>query len=103
MDELLAEVKLYLRLDGDIEDTLLTGMIKAAKQYLISASGKTKTADGKDIIDDELAKLGIKMLVSHWYDHRGTEWLGSGKTPAEIGYSFKVILAHITSSGDYIC
>ena len=30
MDELLAEVKLYLRLDGDIEDALLTGMIKAA-------------------------------------------------------------------------
>lgn len=102
MGELLAEVKLYLRLDGDIEDELLTGMIKAAKTYLISASGKTQTADGKDLIDDELARLGIKMLVSHWYDHRGTEWLGSGKTPAEIGYSFKVILAHITSSGDYV-
>lgn len=102
MDELLAEVKLYLRLDGDIEDTLLAGMIKAATKYLISASGKSKTAAGDDITSDELARLAIKMLVSHWYDHRGTEWLGGGKAPAEIGYSFKVILAHITSSGDYI-
>ena len=100
MDELLAEVKLYLRLDGDLEDTLLAGMIKAATKYLISASGKSKTAAGDDITSDELARLAIKMLVSHWYDHRGTEWLGGGKAP-EIGYSFKVILAHITMSGDY--
>jgi uncharacterized phiE125 gp8 family phage protein len=35
----LAEVKSHLRLDGTVEDTLLTGLIAAARQYLEATAG----------------------------------------------------------------
>lgn len=97
---MLAEVKLYLRVDGNFEDELISSLIAAAEAYIKSASGKTRTADGKPLADNELYKTAVKMLVSHWYDNRGTEYVG--KTVSKIGNSFNLILGHITISEDFI-
>lgn len=100
---MLEDVKLYLRVDGTIEDELISSMIDAAIEYVKSASGKTKLANGNDITDSELVKLAIKQLVTHWYDHRGTQYLsGNFKNVAEISYSVKTILAHITTSREFV-
>lgn len=97
---MLAEVKLYLRIDEDIEDELINSLISAAKSYIKSASGKTQTADGKPLEEDELFKTAVKMLVAHWYDNRGTECVG--KTVSKIGNSFNMLLSQITVSEDYL-
>lgn len=98
---MLEEVKLYLRVDGTLEDELISSMISAATEYIKSASGKTGLRTGGELTDSELVRLAIQQLVAHWYDHRGTEWLGqAGGT--EISYSVKALLAHITTCGDYV-
>lgn len=48
-EEMLESVKMYLRLDGNLEDDLLLEMIAAAMEDVKTASGKSKTADGQDI------------------------------------------------------
>lgn len=100
---MLEEVKLYLRVDGTLEDELISSMISAAIEYIKTASGKTGLKNGGDITESELVKLAIKQLVTHWYDHRGTQYLsGNFKNVAEVDYSFKIILAHITTSQEFV-
>ena len=63
------EAKLYLRIDGDDEDTLIAGLLRAGEAYIKGAvdSYKTKIRD-----DDfrELAKLAQAMYVKEFYDNR---------------------------------
>lgn len=100
---MLDAIKLYLRVDGDMEDELISSMIDAAIEYIKSASGKSKLADGRDLIESPLIVMAIKMLVSHWYDNRGAEYLsGNFKNVAEVNFSVKMILAHVTISEGYI-
>lgn len=97
---MLEEVKLYLRVDGDIEDALISELIASAEEHIKTASGKTKLASGADIKESSLYKTAIKMLVSHWYDNRGTESVG--RSVMKISNTYDMILAHITTSEEYI-
>lgn len=100
---MLEAVKLYLRVDGDMEDELISSMIDAAVEYIKSASGKNKLADGRDISESPLVVTAVKMIVSHWYDNRGVDYLsGNFKNVTKIGLAFETILAHITTSEDYV-
>lgn len=62
---LLKDVKLYLRVDDYTEDEVIQGMIDAAKQYIQTGTGVA--------FDETNARhlLTLKMIVAHWYDHRG--------------------------------
>ena len=62
---LLDDVKLYLRVDGQDEDSVIQGLIEAAKQYIQTGTGVT--------FDETNARhlLTLKMIVAHWYDNRG--------------------------------
>lgn len=99
-EEMLESVKMYLRLDGNLEDDLLLEMIAAAMEDIKTASGKSKTADGQDIAESSLYRTAVKMLVAHWYDNRGTEVVGKAVTP--LGNSYNAILAKITTSQEYV-
>ena len=114
---LIREIKDYLRLDLDdnLEDEVISSMTIAAIELLKESSGKefaiTKALDDSGIEqttkvlleDSELGRMAIKMLVSHWYEHRGIQWLsGNFKNVADVSFSFKSILAHITTSTKYI-
>jgi uncharacterized phage protein (predicted DNA packaging) len=58
----LAEIKEFLKIDGIEEDTLINGLLLAAKLYLANA--------GATINNTELYNLAVKLLVGHWYENR---------------------------------
>lgn len=57
------EIKQFLRVDGSEEDVLIESLQLAAEEYMTNA-GVTKD------YSKELYKLGIKLLVGHWYENR---------------------------------
>lgn len=61
----LEEVKLFLRVDGTEEDTLIASLQLASEVYLTNA-GITK-----DYTND-LYKLAVRLLITHWYENRDT-------------------------------
>ncbi|WP_229720405.1 head-tail connector protein [Oceanobacillus neutriphilus] len=62
MNELLKLAKEHLRIDGEQDDTSLALFIDSAKEYLTGA--------GVEEQESQLYKLGILMLVTHWYENR---------------------------------
>lgn len=61
---MLEEVKQYLRIDGSEDDSFLTSLLSAAKEYITNATG---------IVVDEsndLHKLAVNLLVTNWYENR---------------------------------
>lgn len=82
----LTEIKLYLRIDEDSEDTLISSLQLAAEEYLTNA-GVTKD------YTKELYKLAIKLLVSNWYENRDTILIGS--ISKKLDYSLNHILMQL--------
>ncbi|MGL5191334.1 MAG: head-tail connector protein, partial [Cetobacterium sp.] len=78
---LLEEVKLYLRVYDDSDDLEINSFIIAAENYLKNSGINTEI-----LVENELYKLTIKMLVSHWYDNRGIE---TSNNMNEISLSLK--------------
>lgn len=73
----LEETKQYLRVDTDVDDTLITSLIDGAEAYLINATGKTFDNT------NSLARLFCLVLVVDWYENRGLTAgkVGSGVRP----------------------
>lgn len=82
----LSEIKLYLRIDSDDEDALLTTLKTAAEAYLLNA-GVRQTYDNK------LYCLVVQMLVGHWYENRNTVLIGSISKTLE--YSLSAIITQL--------
>lgn len=80
----LEDIKLYMRVDTDADDALITGLIAAAQQYLHETTGL--------VYDDtnNLHQLVCKLLIAHWYEHR--EIVGDEK---EIPYTATRLLTHL--------
>lgn len=82
----LEEIKLYLRVDSESEDMLLLSLKVAAEEYLTNAG----------VIKDytqELYKLAIKLLISHWYENRDIVLIGS--ISKKLEYSLNHILIQL--------
>lgn len=60
----LNEVKTWLRVDGDDEDTIITTLISAAEEYLKKATGIEFNSG------NPLAKLYCFVLCADWYENR---------------------------------
>ena len=80
----LEDIKLYMRVDTDADDALITGLIAAAQQYIHETTGL--------VYDDNnnIHQLVCKLLVAHWYEHR--EIVGDDK---EVPYTATRLLTHI--------
>ena len=60
---LIDKIKLYMKIDGTDEDSLIQSLIDAAEEYETNAGiSKVETV--------ALYVLAIRMLVTHWYEHR---------------------------------
>lgn len=86
MDEdLLEEVKEFLRVDGDTDDNLITSLILSANRFIKNATNPNVDTD------TELYKTALKMLVAHWYENR--EPIGKATT---LAFSLTDILIQLS-------
>jgi uncharacterized phage protein (predicted DNA packaging) len=60
----LEDAKLYLRVDGSDDDTLIQSLIDASVEYLANAAGSNVDTSSK------VYDLAQKILVVHWYENR---------------------------------
>lgn len=77
----LDEIKVFLRIDDDIENELLNGLMLAAEEYL-------KGAGIEKDYTKEIYKLTVKMLVANWYENRNM----TDKKLEEIPYGIKSLI-----------
>lgn len=84
----LARVKLHLKLDGDEEDSLVTGYFEAAKSHVAMHCDRELV----ETVPIEPAQMGltpdveqaILLLVGHWYDNR--EDAARGDIPTAVDH-----------------
>ena len=83
----LEEIKLYMRVDTDADDALITGLIAAAQQYIHETTGL--------VYDDtnNLHQLVCKLLIAHWYEHR--EIVCDEPKILEVPYTATKLLTHL--------
>ncbi|RXI58983.1 head-tail connector protein [Clostridium tetani] len=88
----LNEVKEYLRIDEEDEDSTLSSLLFAAKSYIKNGTGLTE-----DMIKDdetlELYKLCLKILISHWHENRAIET--TGPNFHKLSFSLESILLQL--------
>lgn len=77
----LANVKLHLRVDGDDEDTLISGYIEAAKAHVEQHCDR-KLVDGDPAEPEEMGltrdvEQAVLLLVGHWYANREAVVVGT--------------------------
>ena len=75
--------------DHDEEDLLLEGFQKASETYLANAGIE------KDY-DNELYKLAVKILLSHWYENRTVETTGANFH--KVSFSLDTIITQLQLS-----
>ncbi|KXZ40013.1 uncharacterized phage protein (possible DNA packaging) [Alkalithermobacter thermoalcaliphilus JW-YL-7 = DSM 7308] len=79
------EVKDFLKIDHEYDNQLIYSLIIAAENYI-------KNATGIEFDDsNELAKLAVKILVSHWYENREINTDKSSK----LSFSIDAILTQL--------
>ena len=66
---MLEEIKNYMRIDEDYDNSLINSLIESANIYMVNAGVKN--------FENDLYKLAIKMLVLHWYENRDIVLIGS--------------------------
>ncbi|MDD3157303.1 head-tail connector protein [Anaeromusa sp.] len=91
----LEEVKLYMRVDDDTDDALITSLLAAAQQYVERKTGKIYKPE------DELWNLCIKQLVIHWYENREVQATSTRNNLVTIDHTAEAIISHISLCGDY--
>ena len=90
----LEDLKLFLRVDGNEEDSLIKSLQAAAEEYLTDA-GIMKN------YNKEKYKLAVKILVNHWYENRAVETIG--KNVSKVAFGLDTILIQLKySQGDVI-
>lgn len=90
----LEELKLFLRVDGNEEDSLIKSLQASAEEYLTDA-GIMKN------YNKEKYKLAVKILVNHWYENRAVETIG--KNVSKVAFGLDTILVQLKySQGDVI-
>ncbi|NMZ09046.1 phage gp6-like head-tail connector protein [Pseudomonas proteolytica] len=82
----LARVKLHLRVDGDQENTLITGYIEGAKSHVAMHCDR-ELVEGSPVEPDQMGitadvEQAILLLVGHWYENR--EDAAAGVTPTAV-------------------
>ena len=88
---MLDDVKLYIRVDSDDEDTLIQDLMDAAKGYLQRMTGKLYT-------DDAVWNMAVKYLCSHWYENRDDTVVGRD---AKVDHTIDSLISHIALCSDY--
>ncbi len=85
----LEEIKLYLKIDGADEDSLLESLKLAAEDYLDSAGIKKN-------YEKNTYGLAIKLLISHWYTNRSISY--ENKSQDQIPFGIRALIQQLQLS-----
>lgn len=88
-EQALNECKTYMRVDGDDDNELISGMMAAAKEYLANA-GISEPQEASS-----LYTMAVHSLTLHYYDHRD-----STGTEAPIPLGLRPIINQLKHSGE---
>lgn len=88
----LNEVKVYLKIEDNEEDTLLDILIKAAISFCETKLNRpildsNMTTENTWVVAEEI-RIAIYMLITHWYENRSL----IGQITNEIDFSVSAIL-----------
>lgn len=83
----LDEAKLYLKVDFDDEDLLISNLIEASEMYLENATGKKFDENNK------LAKLYCNCLIHEWYNNRSL--MANKDVSDKVKYTLSSILLQL--------
>lgn len=83
----LDQVKEFLRMDHDEEDSLLSSYLVASERYIVNA---THTNVDKR---DELFGIAQRFLIAHWYENRNTVLVG--QTSKSLEFALESILTQL--------
>ena len=81
----LADVKLFLRVDDDADDTLILEMMSTAEAFVVSAVGEFDENNPKET-------LLYKSVVQEQYDHRE---LMQSNARQRMGYVYRSLILQI--------
>lgn len=90
MAELTAsEIKIYCRIDEDVDDELMGLYLPAAENYLDAA------IDNKQVLryDVPQYRLLVLMLINHWYNNRDS--VAVGTTVAEMPFMWRILMQQL--------
>ena len=105
----IEDMKIYLRVDTDDEDSLIETQMSAADKYISGKLSKTQALSGVSetgektyvpLAEDPLYQQCVKLIVVHWFENRSV--VAVGTIVAKIQHSVDAILTHIEGCGDYI-
>lgn len=82
----LEEIKLYLKVDGTDEDSLLEALQKSAENYLEGAGISKDYTKGT-------YSLAVKLLISHWYTNRGVSY--ESKSLEQIPFGIRALIQQL--------
>lgn len=80
----LAEIKAHLGDTLDIDDTLLTGMLEAARRHIEAWCGPFDDIEGD--VSPALCEA-LKQLAGHFYENREATFIGQGSV-SEVPFGF---------------
>lgn len=63
MNEFLESTKVFLRVDGNDNDEILTTLIESAIAYVVTTTGRSLD------LEDPLARMAVNLLVRYWFDN----------------------------------
>lgn len=86
MNELLKLAKEHLRIDGEQDDSSLALFIDSAEEYMTNAGVVEQNSS--------LYKLGVLMLVTHWYENRAAV---SDDLPRKLELGLQSIILQLKS------
>lgn len=88
----LDDVKLYIRVDSNVEDSLIQDLMDAAQNYIQRMTGKIYAPN------DPVWNMAIKYLCSHWYENRDDTVVGRD---AKVDHTIDALISHIALCSDY--
>lgn len=94
------EVKNYLRVDIEDDDTLITTLMAAAEAYLQNATGKEypEKDEAGNTPDYTLEKVYLNLLIAYWYENRSAAANSksfNGKAPDDFTYATRSLLLQL--------
>jgi len=86
----VSDIKAYLRITHNVDDTFLTGLMETAKDFIKEQTGVV-FQNG-----DKVYEQCVLFLVAHLYDNRSSV---SEKATNEIPYTLDALMRHIKLRG----